>query len=278
MSNSNNVNSKLISLLFFRLNQYFMQMTDPPNDRFEPNSVFWGTWGGRIVRAIVLLDAYSKDAILKATSLKAEEFDQAIKGLLEDTLVEVNESNKIWVVKELYIKCRKYFEISQESLVNWVEEWRKEKGIEPTFENNVDHFYLSGRLLPSFSESLIQKAADEIIVANPFVRRCHICDSLKTMSEKGVNVRILTRGIESSQFKRELTKGIMISYDESVHAKIIIADGRVGIISSMNLYAGSTAGQSWEAGIVTTDRSAVSSIKNSVLGKIKEQKMLLDMC
>jgi hypothetical protein len=255
-----------------------MQMTDPPNDRFEPSSIFWSTWGGRIVRAIVLLDAYSKDAILKSTSLTAEEFDQAIKGLLEDNLVEVNESKKIWVVKELYSKCRKYFEISQENLINWVEEWRKEKRIEPTFESNVAHFYLSGRLLPSFSESLIQKAGDEILVANPFVRRCHICDSLRTTSEKGINVRILTRDIESSQFKRELTKGIMISYDESVHAKIIIVDRSVGIISSMNLYAGSIAGQSWEAGIVTIDRSAVASMANSVLEKIKEQKMLLDIC
>ena len=47
-----------------------MQMTDPAGDRFEPNAVFWGTWGGRIVRAIVLLDAYSKEAILKVTNLK----------------------------------------------------------------------------------------------------------------------------------------------------------------------------------------------------------------
>ena len=66
------MNPKLTRLLFFRPKQYFMQVTDPPSDRFEPKAVFWGTWGGRIVRAIVLLDTYSKDAILKATSLKAE--------------------------------------------------------------------------------------------------------------------------------------------------------------------------------------------------------------
>lgn len=69
MSSICNVDSKLRRLLFFRPNQYFMQMTDPASDRFEHNAVFWGTWGGRIVRAIVILDAYSKDAILKATSL-----------------------------------------------------------------------------------------------------------------------------------------------------------------------------------------------------------------
>ena len=98
------------------------------------------------------------------------------------------------------------------------------------------------------------------------------------MSEKGVQVKMLTRDIESQQFKRELSKGVMISYDESVHAKLIIVDKRVGIVSSMNFYAGSTAGQSWEAGIVTTNKAAVISIANSVLGKIKEQKMLLEMC
>ena len=46
----------------------------------------------------------------------------------------------------------------------------------------------------------------------------------------------------------------------------------------MNFYAGSTAGQSWAAGIVTTNRTAVTSIANSVLEKIKEQKMLLELC
>ena len=153
---------------------------------------------------------------------------------------------------------------------------KKKKGIEHSFESNLDHFYLSGKLLPIFSESLIQKAQDEILIANPYVRRCHICESLRSMSEKGVQVKMLTREIESPQFKRELSKGVMISYDESVHAKLIIVDRRVGIVSSMNFYAGSTAGQSWEAGIVTTNRAAVISIANSVLGKIKEQKMLLD--
>jgi hypothetical protein len=254
-----------------------MQMTDPPSDRFEPNAVFWSTWGGRIVRAVVLLDAYSKDAILKATSLKSEEYDQAVKGLLEDNLIEINESSKLWVTKELYSKCRKYFEASQEKIVSWVEDWQKEKGIEHTFESKLDHFYLSGRLLPSFSESLIQKASDEILVSSPYVKRCHICDSLRSMSEKGVRVQMLTRDIESQQFKRELTKGVAISYDESVHAKLIIVDRRVGIVSSMNFYAGSTAGQSWEAGIVTTNRTAAFLIANSILAKIKEQKMLLEM-
>ncbi len=220
-----------------------MQMTDPPSDRFEPKAVFWGTWGGRIVRAVVLLDSYSKDAILKVTNLKAEEYDQAVKGLLEDNLVTLNEGNKLWVTKELYGKCRKYFEVSQEYLVSWVEDWQKEKGIEHSFESNVDHFYLSGKLLPVFSESLIQKAQDEILIANPYVRRCHICDSLRSMSEKGVQVKMLTRDIESQQFKRELSKGVMISYDESVHAKLIIVDKRVGIVSSMNFYAGSIAGR-----------------------------------
>ena len=254
-----------------------MQVTDPPSDRFEPKAVFWGTWGGRIVRAIVLLDTYLKDAILKATNLNGNEYDQAVKGLLEDNLVTVNESGKLWVTKELYGKCKKYFDASQENLVSWVADWQKEKGIEHSFESILDHFYLSGKLLPIFSESLIQKAQDEILIANPYVRRCHICESLRSMSEKGVQVKMLTREIESPQFKRELSKGVMISYDESVHAKLIIVDRRVGIVSSMNFYAGSTAGQSWEAGIVTTNRVAVISIANSVLGKIKEQKMLLDM-
>ena len=67
-------------------------MTESPkNDRFEPDATFWTTWGGRIVRAVVLHDAYTKDSIIKATNLKEEEFAQGFKGLIEGNLIEEKE-------------------------------------------------------------------------------------------------------------------------------------------------------------------------------------------
>ena len=196
----------------------------------------------------------------------------SLNGLLRhcftNNLLEEREDGKFWVNRELYGKCKSFFEKLQETLVGWVKEWRRKEVGESIFEQELSHFYLSGRLLPKFSESLIEQARQEILVTSPYVKRCHICEALTLMREKGVVVKLLTRGIESEQFKRELTKGVFITYDESIHAKLIVVDRRVGIVSSMNFYAGSSAGQCWEAGIATIERAVVNSITRSIIVKI----------
>jgi phosphatidylserine/phosphatidylglycerophosphate/cardiolipin synthase-like enzyme len=48
-----------------------------------------------------------------------------------------------------------------------------------------------------------------------------------------------------------------------VHVKLIVVDLAIAIISSMNFYAESSAGASWEAGLVSIDHKVVSSIANS---------------
>jgi hypothetical protein len=240
----------------------------PKKDRFEPDAPFWTTYGGRIVRAVVLHDAFTKDSIIKATNLTKEEFAQGFKGLIEDTRIEKKENGKLWVTPELYGKCKFFFEVVQRKLVCWVEEWRKKEGIVNRFGNSIDHFYLEGKLLPEFAESLIKNAREEILVINPWVKRCDICNSLKLMSENGVNVKVLTKEIESYQFMKELTKSVSVSYDDSIHAKLIVVDRRVGIVSSMNFYAASTAGQTWEAGIVTLEGEVVNSVYQSILQKM----------
>ena len=244
----------------------------PTNDRFEPDATFWSTWGGRIVRAVVLHDAYTKDSVLKSTNLKEEDFTRAVKGLIEDNVVEPAsaENGKLWVRKEIYGKCKNFFRELQRNLASWVGEWREKEGIRRILGGELDHFYLAGRLLPEFSESLIKKAREEILITSPYVKRCNICDSLKLMSEKGVYAKLLTREIQFEQFRKELVKSVSVSYDESIHAKLIVVDRRVGIVSSMNFYAGSTAGQCWEAGIVTLDSDVVNSIYHSILTKISD--------
>jgi hypothetical protein len=52
-----------------------------------------------------------------------------------------------------------------------------------------------------------------------------------------------------------------------LNAKIISDDRTVTIISSMNFYSGSSAGVSWEAGLVSTDPKVVKSTVNSILTK-----------
>lgn len=234
---------------------------------FATDSRFWETWKGRIVRAIVLNDAYTKDKILRVANLKEEAFDKALKELFQENLVEEREEGKLWVSRELYGKCKSFFEYLQETLVNWVSEWRNKEGITNIFDHDPSHFFVGGRLLSRFSESLIEQAKQEILVTSPYVKRCHISEALMLISKKGVGVKLVTRGIESQQFRKELAKRVFIAYDESIHAKLVVADRRVGIVSSMNFYAGSSAGQSWEAGIVTTNETVVRSIISSVQEK-----------
>ena len=230
---------------------------------------FWCSWRGRIVRAIVLNGANTKDAILKVTKLGEEEFEQALKELFQANLLEEREKDKFWVNRELYGKCWRFFRELQETLVNWVQQWRRQESVELRIHYKLSHFYLADRQLSKFSESLIEQAKQEILVTNPFFKRCHISDALMLMSEKGINVKLLTRDIESDQFKRELfAKGVAITYDESIHAKLIVVDRSVGIVSSMNFYAGSSGGACWEAGIATIERSIVNSITRSIFSRM----------
>ena len=87
------------------------------------------------------------------------------------------------------------------------------------------------------------------------------------MSEKGINVKLLTRS--SEQYSRELLeKGVLVAYYDSVHAKLIVVDRCVGIVSSMNMVASSSGGALWEAGIITLEEKTVISIASSILNKI----------
>jgi phosphatidylserine/phosphatidylglycerophosphate/cardiolipin synthase-like enzyme len=220
----------------------------------------WNTWKGCIVRAIVLNKVNTKSTILKATNLKEKELERGL-GELSQLVVQM-EDGKFWVNRKLWKKCQIFFNELQETLVDWVNEWTKEQSMK--FGENLCHFYLVGRFLPRFSESLIEHAKQEILVTNPFVRRCHISEALTRMSEKRVCVKLVTRDIKPQQFRKEFEKRAFVTYDDSIHAKLIVVDRRVAVVSSMNFYAGSSAGECWEAGIATTNASVVGSIIRSI--------------
>ena len=230
---------------------------------------FWASWKGRIIRAIVLNGVNTSDEILKITKLREGEFEQALKELFQAKLLEEREKDKFWVNRELYGKCWRFFGELQETLIDWVQKWRMKARFVSILDRKLTHFYLSDRELSSFSEMLIEQAKQEILVTNPFVRRCHISDTLMRMSANGINVTLVARSVEPEQFKRELSaRGVAFTYDESIHAKLIVVDRRVGIVSSMNFYAGSSGGASWEAGLVTTETKVVNSITRSILSRI----------
>jgi phosphatidylserine/phosphatidylglycerophosphate/cardiolipin synthase-like enzyme len=213
---------------------------------------------------------------MKVTKLKETEFEQALKELFQAKLLEEKEKGKFWVKRDLYGKCQSFFEEMQKTLVDWVQKWRIQERAGWILDYKLSHFYLADRLLSKFSEGLIERSKQEILVVNPFVQRCHISDLLMLMSGNGIDVKLVARSISPEQFRGELlAKGVFFTYDESIHAKLVVVDRTVGIVSSMNFYAGSTAGASWEAGLVTVDKRVVNTIVRSIYGKIKSHKASL---
>lgn len=236
---------------------------------------FWGSWRGRIIRAIVLNGSYTRKEILETTQLKKDQFEQALQELFQtELIVETGKDRFLVNSSELCNEYRSYWEEVKRSLVNWVNEWRKLEKI------NIerDHFFLEDKLLDKFSENLIENARSEILVTSPYVEQCHISNSLISMSKKGINVKLVTRNPTEQQYQHEkkmkyLSKlaqgGVYIAYDESIHAKLIVVDRRVAVVSSMNFVAASSGGASWEAGLVTVEENVAQSVVRSIIKRIE---------
>ncbi|MBA7554702.1 hypothetical protein ES705_47333 [subsurface metagenome] len=59
--------------------------------------------------------------------------------------------------------------------------------------------------------------------------------------------------------------GIDVFYNKKVHAKIIAVDRTIALSSSMNFFSDSSAGKSWEAGLITIEPTVVEEVVNSIL-------------
>jgi predicted AlkP superfamily pyrophosphatase or phosphodiesterase len=210
-----------------------------------------------------------KKTSLKKTRLEEKQFETALSELFDGELLVKRDEDRLWVnSKELCKEYREYYKKRQEVLLEWVQEWKQQEKI----ASKLNHFYLEDKLLYDFSEKLLEKASVEILVANPYVERCHLSNLLMDMSEKGVNVTLVTRLWPEQRKRKYLTKlsekGVAVNYDGSVHSKLIVADFRVAIVSSMNFFAASSGGASWESGLATIDEDVVQSISQSIKNKI----------
>jgi len=240
-----------------------------------PEPRFWGSWRGRIIRAIVLNGNYTRKEILETTQLKKDQFEQALQELFQtELIVETGKDRFLVNSSELCNEYRSYWEEVKRSLVNWVNEWRKQEKI----NTKSDHFFLEDKLLDKFSENLIENAKSEILVTSPYVEQCHISNSLILMSKKGINVKLVTRNPIEQQYQHEkkmkyLSKlaqgGVSVANDESIHAKLIVVDRRVAVVSSMNFVAASSGGASWEAGLVTVEENVAQSVVRSIIKRIE---------
>jgi phosphatidylserine/phosphatidylglycerophosphate/cardiolipin synthase-like enzyme len=128
------------------------------------------------------------------------------------------------------------------------------------------HFYLQGRFLDELSKDLMENAQAELIVVNPFVKETDLAKTLIYPAQDGVKTILITRKPDQNDnFHKFLqSKGVVIRYNDRVHAKLILVDKTVGFITSMNFIPTSSSGQSWEAGIVTLSQDVISDIIESI--------------
>lgn len=123
---------------------------------------------------------------------------------------------------------------------------------------------------------LVENVRTELLIVNPYVDKAGILNDMKVLAKRGVKIKILTRPPDGDD-KQEIIEnlhgyGIEVFTNKSVHAKIMVFDRGVSIISSMNLYAFSVGGGSWEAGIATSSEDVVSEVLNGINLKFDEKE------
>jgi hypothetical protein len=164
---------------------------------------------------------------------------------------------------------------NQDALIQWLIQWTAEKHIDIAVESK--HFFLEGMRLEELARDLIEKAQFDIFVTSPFVDSCYLVTALLEAKVRRVTVKLVARRPENVKEDRQKIDcqsnlkraGIVIHYINQIHAKIIVVDSKIAIISSMNLYSGSTGGALFEAGVVSFEKKVVDSATKYIAGLLE---------
>ncbi len=168
-----------------------------------------------------------------------------------------------------------------ENLADFVAKWRAFKNL--SFSLDARHFFLEGTYLDDLSKDLIRRAKKEVLLVNPYLELCNLSNTLIDAEEAKANVLVITRNpsdnkrdnlenIEEKQKYHESLKdkGIIINYDPRIHAKLLVVDEQIAVISSMNYYSWSSGGSSWEAGMISIDGAIVNSVHKTIHQLLKK--------
>ncbi|MCW4048323.1 MAG: phospholipase D-like domain-containing protein [Candidatus Bathyarchaeota archaeon] len=151
-------------------------------------------------------------------------------------------------------------------IITNTESWVKLHKPEIVF--NQEHFYLDGHYLDSFTRFILTNAFNTVIVVNPFFDLSTPTQLMIKAKQNGKTVVLVTRPPRGSHFKKlhkiMEEKGVTLLYHNDLHAKVIVIDDLLAVVSSMNFKQRASAGITWEAGIVTVNKAIVNSIKSSI--------------
>lgn len=246
---------------------------------------FWGSYKGRIIKAIAIDGARTWDDLQEMTGFAAKTINTVLSELFNINAIYKTSNGEYRVAKDLYQEYRSYFIEGRQGESSSVLKVKKEDqtNIARAFQAWLDlkkisivdhHVFIDGSRLNDLANHLVENVRTELLIVNPYVDKANILNEMKFLAQKGVKIKILTRPPEMEE-KTELIQnlhsyGIEVFTNKSVHAKIMVFDRGVSIVSSMNLYAFSIGGGSWEAGIATSSEDIVSEILNRINLKFDE--------
>lgn len=207
--------------------------------------------------------------IQKQIRAKAEIEQKTNSKTLESKITSNIESKK----PEMHVQKVPNPEKIEDTLIQWLIQWANDKKID--FAAESKQIFL-GSKLGRLTEDIIGNAKDEILVTNPYVDNCYLVTALQEARDRRVNVRIVSRRPEKNDIPKIechaalRKKGVTIHYVNTIHAKIVIIDRKIAIISSMNLYGASAGGGVLEAGIVSFDSKVVDCASNYIFDLLEK--------
>jgi len=225
-----------------------------------------------VIRAIVSNEnPLTWTALIEATGLEQKQLNKALFDLREsEEVCRIKYKNQLrgrYIISDKFRQTYSTLYNPKTTLPKWIDQWKESR--ELTFFVEHNHFFLEGRHLDDFSKELISHARIEVLIVNPFIQDCDLSNTLIEARRRRINVRVVTRSprdkhpeyLKNKQdyFSKLEKEGILVQCNEKIHAKLIIVDHSVAIVSSMNFYPDSSAGVSWEAGIVSIDPQVVNS-------------------
>ena len=271
------------------------------NDFAEPP--YYRSWKGRVLEAIAVENIRDWNGILDYAQLSPENLNKAISELYKLDILIRKDDGLYWINNiDIYHQYRSYFENIEDykaplikheeqnkialekalpkndNIAKWVVKWRAFKNL--SFSLDARHFFLEGTYLDDLSKDLIRQARKEVLLVNPFIEQCHLSNTLVDAVTNKATVTVVTRPIldsdpeiraEKIAYHESLKKeGIKINYDRRIHAKLLVVDEQIAVISSMNFYSFSTGGSSWEAGMISIDEAIVNSVHKTIHQLLKK--------
>ncbi len=216
------------------------------------------------------------------TSLKKTKEFKIQKGVLKKQVEELEKSIKILKIDNIKKnKLRGQIKELEVEKKNLKLELEKSKGAYTFLVTKLgeEHNTVHGEI-----KREIEKAQKEILLASPWIT--YIVDELsnfKRKSGKKINVKIITRlmkedidkGITNLEKLRALKEdfGAEIRYNNDLHAKMVVVDNSVAIISSANLTKKGLS-VNYEAGVCVKDKEMADKVAQFFNDVWKESKPL----